>query len=674
MSTARLTLREVADLAGVGQPAVSNWRARHTDTFPQPDESNTFDRDEIISWLNQHRGRTARPRRESRARTSAEELRNAAAAVSANGQAPYTALALITLAVLTPDEPPVDPLTLAENLEARGTIARGALTEPLAATEASRDALGVALAAARQASRQESPSKIFDAIVAQLPRTDIEGAAANSPQLAAFLSELLPPRASTVFDPTAGTGAFLAHAGLRTGARASLSGAERDRRTWQVCLQRLALNDVRAVVSHDGAMPGEHAGPFDFVAVQPELGTRPTQDPQVRTQFGFGTPIEEYEWIGRAARHWAPTGLIAAAVAPNTLFAEAPTAVEFRRDLLVHERIHAILLLPKGLLSNPQAPTAVWIVGAEGSARSVFMYRAPDDHTPTSALRQAAAEYHRWVAKPAEYEPVRDVTSVHRVLELLKDTATNLTPTRWVISPPSPDTARRGAEHDLNAVVSSLAQLGTAPAHLRVEFIPTHSQSTSLADMVAAGKVEVLRGRLLPKSARTAAPNSGEEFSHTTRLAPVYSHLDNIPDNPAGFLDPDAHPALTTRPGDVILSTQGAIRAEVDTDGGHLLCAPLWIIRPRTPETDPYLLAMLLSSSRTTAAALTGTTVSRIRDPRGIILPLLPADDAAHAAALARTINEVRTGAKTTAQLADTLANSLTEALFSGIAPQPVST
>ena len=41
---------EIADIAGVGPSAVSNWKRRHSD-FPAEVEDGLFDRDEVITWL-----------------------------------------------------------------------------------------------------------------------------------------------------------------------------------------------------------------------------------------------------------------------------------------------------------------------------------------------------------------------------------------------------------------------------------------------------------------------------------------------------------------------------------------------------------------------------------------------------------------------------------------------
>jgi SAM-dependent methyltransferase len=55
MADEQVTAAEIARLAGVGRAAVSNWRRRHKDTFPEqvggPANSPTFSRAEVQAWL-----------------------------------------------------------------------------------------------------------------------------------------------------------------------------------------------------------------------------------------------------------------------------------------------------------------------------------------------------------------------------------------------------------------------------------------------------------------------------------------------------------------------------------------------------------------------------------------------------------------------------------------------
>ena len=57
-ATGHLTLKDIAELAQVSRPAVSNWRSRYND-FPEPVKESTprkplFDADAVIAWLKQN--------------------------------------------------------------------------------------------------------------------------------------------------------------------------------------------------------------------------------------------------------------------------------------------------------------------------------------------------------------------------------------------------------------------------------------------------------------------------------------------------------------------------------------------------------------------------------------------------------------------------------------------
>ena len=57
-TTGHLTLKDIAELAQVGRPAVSNWRKRYDD-FPAPVEESTprkplFEAASVIEWLKRN--------------------------------------------------------------------------------------------------------------------------------------------------------------------------------------------------------------------------------------------------------------------------------------------------------------------------------------------------------------------------------------------------------------------------------------------------------------------------------------------------------------------------------------------------------------------------------------------------------------------------------------------
>ena len=57
-TTGHLTLKDIAELAQVSRPAVSNWRSRYND-FPEPVEDSTprkplFDANAVVAWLKQN--------------------------------------------------------------------------------------------------------------------------------------------------------------------------------------------------------------------------------------------------------------------------------------------------------------------------------------------------------------------------------------------------------------------------------------------------------------------------------------------------------------------------------------------------------------------------------------------------------------------------------------------
>jgi hypothetical protein len=126
-------------------------------------------------------------------------------------------------------------------------------------------------------------------------------------------------------------------------------------------------------------------------------------------------------------------------------------------------------------------------------------------------------------------------------------------------------------------------------------------------------------------------------------------------------LAPD--PVELTRPGDVLVLTEGGVRAAVDRVGGSAVASPVHLVRPISPSLDPLVLAALITWSAPQYAA--GTVIPRV-NLHQIEVPVLDVGSNRLLGQILDLLLERRRNADRVLRAVDRLTETLTAGIGSG--------
>lgn len=411
-----LTLTDIAKLAGVGVSAVSNWRKRHPD-FPQPvSESGQelFPAAETARWLSQRKiarnslhpgepvGTTYGDRFArnvhadvrspslgslelasrthqawaSQLRQSTITLRNDLDAVSASD------LMMALLYVRTFDQERWHAVVQERSWDAVSEILRAVppfseLGLPLPGTgnlDIPDDKLTQVIGLINEIDIDEtSAGAIFDSLLESVNR-DLgkRGGHFTPAPIVKLLVDILGPHEnSTLFDPSCGSGEFLAAAAQHVGG--SVFGQAMNVRSLQLSLLNLLMHGhpAQVRVGDPGILRGAFVGEqFDFVLSNPPFGiTLPDESRQDAWPFGTPGKRDALAWAQIAVDRLKPGGRAAVLMPNGALFIEGASA-EIRRNMIEAGAVEGIIALPAGLFAETAIPVSLWLLRKPEPAQS----------------------------------------------------------------------------------------------------------------------------------------------------------------------------------------------------------------------------------------------------------------------------------------------------------------
>jgi hypothetical protein len=423
---------DIARLAGVGRSAVSNWRRRYANDFPQAaggtPAAPLFALAEVEAWLRANGKLLEVPLAER----AWQELRARAA----------------------------DDLHLATTLADVGELLQAdRLTEPEAVAELSA-ALG--------------PADAFEVLLTRLqeqqPRSGTTPA--DIAELMAAIAATAEP--STVLDPACGTGELLL-AARDSAAPARLLGQTANPDEARLAAIRLRLGRSEATIRPedsllDDAFPGVAADAVLCAAPSRHYAESHEADP--RWTYGIPPRMEpELAWVQHALAHLSPAGL-AVILMPAAAAARRPGR-RIRAQLLRKGALRAVVALSAThhlwLLSNP----------AEQSPGTVLMIAASDPETIIAAWHNAG---------PGHDEP--GISRAVPVIDLLDDEV-DLTPPRHLPAPVSEHAAERfaAARQGLLAAIDVLPRL--VPAAVPAAEVTTGVQAVPIGELARIGYLQI---------------------------------------------------------------------------------------------------------------------------------------------------------------------------------------
>ena len=620
---ALLSPSDVADLAGVSRPVVSNWRKRHAD-FPAAvagsEVKPLFERDAVLTWLRQ-RGHKVEDE------TAGGRIWSALNAIRDRIPIEDAADFVLLLATLKRASRSDFDEVARQPPEAQGARL-GAAVAKLQETPALNDirqpspeVLGlqpsaslVVEAVARTDVRDLAGA--VDFVLERLSRWQIKGGAESGfvgSRTSKLLASLVTPDASTVYDPACGIANVLTRL-AEQGIASRLVGSDIDRDALRVAAQRAFLRraDIELLLGDVLNIDLDPTLRADVVVAEPPFGV--SWDPSskvVDPRFVFGVPSKmasDLAWVQHAIAHLAPQGRAFVLTAPGALF-RSGSERQIRANLLSAGCVEAVVGLPSKMLPHTSIGPALWVLRPQQEASDVLLIDA-------SEVDEVEAKVAAWLNADGRASEIDPPHARVPVTELLAADAV-LTPAKWVGELAVDEGAIASSFiHASEAMAKTIRLIGNSSlAFEQLADLPKPRMAT-VRELVDNGAIELRMGR--PDKARDL-----DESSEVRVVRASDVKLRHLP--PVDELTDFSHPDLTEE-GDVLVTTMNEVRAVVDETGGHLPSTGVDRLRivDQSVITPGYLAAVITGSWN--ARLQTGTTIQRapIRD---LEIPLIPHDE-----------------------------------------------
>jgi predicted DNA-binding transcriptional regulator AlpA len=674
-----ITSSEIAKLAGVQRPTVSNWRRRNGD-FPPPvagsSTSPLFDRREVDAWLATKGYSLGRNAEEESLWRALSVMRDAGFGTE---ELVDMALTVATARRLSDDSASVMP-PWRQIVDDSPQIGFGAQLT-VAAAESVRDRrwsdladvpthwinrvphnVVAALVLAVDHIEPASLGDVTDRILARLNTTRGRGGFESGfvgSRTSKALANMVEFVDGPVYDPACGIGEALLQVVEDHGNDDHVVGHEINAGAARTAQQRFLLHGIQADVvvgdvlaeDPDPLLKARHIVLEPPVALKWE-GSRNINDPRWR----YGIPpasSADFAWIQHCLAHLEDGGRAHVITAMGSLFRGGQEGA-IRSELIRHGCVDAIVALPGKMQPGISVPLALWMLCPPGDANddTVLLVDGSDVPDAESHVRQ-------WMALGGGEEADDDPPwAVVPYAELLSSGSV-LTPRRWIGEKDTDTEEIRRLHHAARQQVIGAAHLIDDHAR-KLEAGFTHASPTSQArlvpvrDLVAVDAINVRTGR-----------QRFDDDSPLSVITPrdVRSGVLAPPENEEPGLNNPASPSPDlTRPGDVLVTTMNGIHAMVDPQGGHAI--GIGVQRVRVSQPDQILPEYL-------AAALVGTWNERFQtghtvpkaDLKSLEIPVLPLADQQRLVTAITALREPGAGAVTLQAAAETAAKTLLEAV-----------
>jgi SAM-dependent methyltransferase len=669
--TARMTVSDIAELAGVQRATVSNWQRRH-ETFPKPLPDSPpgrpqFDASAVQAWLS---NRGFEPGGDDRASGVVRSWRYMVNHVEyAEGDEPL----LILIAAIEGLLP-----TYSASSDERYPIAISSreLDSTIYATRSQADAIREFLASELDGVDKgeliEAAAREFDEQARW--RRGPENAQAEL-NLYSLLAKLVHHQSKAVLDFACGTGALLA-ATSRQLPGAKVLGITPGLVEPFIAEARLGFHAYAEIedcdILREDALGGRT---FDAVISIPPFGVKvdAKNERLRRLPFGAVRGTADAAWPQLAVQALAPDG-DAFLVLPHNL-ASSDRADRMRRELIQRGLLAAIVTLPPN--ANPENKTLcdLWVLTNQqvSGADILFVDYSAANATDVEDYSVLASALSAWVDdRPlgsSESLPEGDPRFVPvSPIKLLGETVT-LDPLYWCVRATTPTSATEL----IDVVEQAAAELDGARAALIAADIPAWRL---LPDQHARISIRAARGDDLLDIVRRGVPTQGDRDASDNRVElpilrvadaeamwrgeQVTSDVDsNRGRNPFTNLE-------FVRHGDVLVwvTPDRQVRATVCTVSGLAPAASITALRCNLEELNPHYLALALATSRN-AMHITGSNLPGLRS-LDLSFPLISIEQQLQLVHHAQALQRVMTAARSTVTAAEALRQALADAAGSG--------
>ena len=670
-----ITATEIAQMAGVGPSAVSNWRTRDVG-FPAPIARGArgvalFSRREVTEWLRTHGYEVNELGAAERSLSLLNVLRGVLGTVAAT----ELAIRWTAIAGTLPVDQRARLRAMAEGQQGRDAleelcgVSRGlpghddsAWGDVLMSSEAAAPALAAILGDMSDDERAE----LLDGLLRGIGTSGRQRRAQHRTDegLAELLVDLASPSGGVVFDPAVGFGDVL----RAVGDRARTEGKPAPRLVGQdlaagpawIATQRLALDGLEAEIRVGDALVEQvpDRGMADVVICDPPYGVKmePGTLKATDERWFAGMPsgqAYEFAWIQHALWLTRQRSGRALVVAPLGSTFKGARANDIRRELIARGMVEAIISLPPGSAGRATGiRLAIWILRwpEPGTNRSDVIFidggrhgaggkgRSPITPELRAAIARCLADG-RAMAEPAELPPmflnelemaVRAPVDPGGPKQLL-----DLNPEWWVGEAAVDEFFEymiypQGAPEILEGISEAWrrADLSGAEEVNETDVPAPHL----LGDLLAGGQVSVIRG---------------------VRLSSEMMADDGVPvvtmsGAPQRFLDPSALPAdvVLTAPGDVVVhpAPRGrSTRVSLATTGGEAVAGSVICLRSASPQVPPRVLAAAIEADapRRSPSGEVMVNYASLRWIRQVPVPRLSESEAQAAARALTSVDDL---------------------------------
>ncbi|MBP2705125.1 N-6 DNA methylase [Microbispora sp. RL4-1S] len=618
---------DIARLAEVGRAAVSNWRRRYED-FPQPvggtASSPLFSLPEVEAWLRRYgKSYAVSPgdRVWQRLRQIADDLRL--------GEVLGHVGAFLLYRRRDPDG--WARLSQAPDLAERLPDAVAAATTGLPRPPGDDPADPELFRQVAAMTERYGDAGTFEFLCERYVEVHSRRLSLTRPDVAALMTRLVCPGASSVLDPACGLGTLLISA-AEAGGGPRLLGQDAGEVPAVLAALRLLLRGRDAVVAagdalrHD-AFPG---GQADAVVCDPPFNERAWGHEELvgdpRWQYGMpprGEP--ELAWVQHCLAHVRPGGLVAVLM-PSAAASRRPGR-RIRANLLRAGALRAVATLSAGgpdlwLLRRPE----------QGGRRPGTLLVA-DASDAEAGLELVEAAWHASLSGRDQPGGSRSVP----IIDLLDDEV-DLSPARHLT--PHSDARRYPAARDRFEQAAGALLAAIPDLEVLADGGPDWDGSqTSVAELAKAGLLAVHHSAL-----REVGERDRDD------AVPVLTVDDLLSAGPPSGWTAPAPGLVRVRAGDVVASP---VTARVADTGGAVLGPQLSLLRPDPERLDPEFLAGFLRFTLGGARPHLGSSRADLRRAR---VPRLPLPGQRTYGGAFRRLLAVEDGLREAAALGDELA------------------
>ena len=699
-----ITLADVAELAGVSRPAVSNWRKRFPD-FPSPAAgtagSPLYQLQEVEDWLRSRDKWVGRPGVEHRVWAALDSMR--AFGTTESFLEAISAVLTLRLVALVPQrahnaaegatvEQQVwndawsrhgDRISALQRIAARVEVTtpslRDVLLPPLERLPREAEPLVELL---DDVPVDDSPG-LLEAMVSMHRRATGRGGLVwtTSDTLTDLVVDMARPIASSVYDGAAGGGGFLLAAARAAKHPVELFGQEISPNAWRLATQRIIVHQLNGWIANGDTLradahPGQQA---QTVLLDPPYNVSDwgRGGGAYDRPWPFGVPSAnnaDFAWVQQAISHVAPGGR-AFVILPMGSLSRTSADARIRHELVRAGALEAVVALPPGLVSRTAIPLALWVLARPGEAadadRVLLVDAALDDSGSFAGRAKEISDlYRQWRAR-GTVESAAAVATPSR-LDLLGIDA-NLIPARWVptaLEAVDADELLADLRQDTERLADKLSRLREVEGVKLDGFAASRGalQRASVGQLMSDGHLTLIRGTRVPREDLDAdgdvaviTPSQvrdrvGLSSAECPRI--TGDTLDRLPER--------------TQPGDVVVLTEGPqIRAAVVVDAGAITAAPLWLLRVRGEWIDPSYLAACMSSEWNLRYSV-GSAIPRV-PVRELEVPILPLAAQRALVQQLSALQDLRKQALDIAGGAETISRRLVDGVTAGVLDVDVS-